>query len=752
MIRNTPVKYKTLIIVESPSKCRTIERYLGPAYKCVASCGHLREISTDIADDNEPKYTVIAKKMQYVRQIKLAISECNGTIILGTDADREGEAIAWHVCEIFKLPVETTPRIVFNEITQSALEYAIRNPRFIDMNLVHSQQARQVLDLLIGYKITPLLWANQKLTNVNFKSKSQKSILSAGRCQTPALRLIYDNDAASADAIAAIASSPEKDAHVYNCNAYFTGQHIPFSLSRPIELENISTFLDHYSSSSNVLHPIQHTFCGINPTDICRVAYPSPVAFKTSTLQQSASALLRLSSSETMECAQSLYEKGLITYHRTDETRTSGEFISQAGTHISNTWGKTYVQQQNDTESVSLTAQPEHAHEAIRPINAALPVDKLKILHRGEITANECRVYHLIWIRAIQSCMAPATCDTFTAHIDAVQPYSESSAVYRYKYTAHNPVFPGWRACDCGPPEKESSPEYFDSCESEKRENPFQLQLNHKTYFNFLLNIKPGSVIPYNEIKCTIGLNKTLRDKCRSRYTEGGLIRQLDVLGIGRPSTFASILHKLQKREYVIKRDIIRNTGPNYGGKNYIIRSNGALDIIEANRAPSSSAADTFRDDNAFVFGTERNKLQLTELGRSVIDALMLIPKCATIFAYDYTKKMEDALDAVALGTRDWRDVCKECSLLISTCTADTSTESAAIDDDNTNKPGSTSSAGVLRVITKYTSVRDGKYGAYIFHQPPKLKRPKFVSLKGFGHNALQCDIALLLEWVDEHS
>ena len=190
---------------------------------------------------------------------------------------------------------------------------------------------------------------------------------------------------------------------------------------------------------------------------------------------------------------------------------------------------------------------------------------------------------------------------------------------------------------------------------------------------------------------------------------------------------------------------------PTYCCKNYIIRSNGALDMIEANRAPSSSAADTFHDDNAFVFGTERNKLQLTDLGRSVIDALM--PRCEPVFAYDYTKKMEDALDAVALGSRDWRDVCKECSLLISTCTADTSTESAAVDDDDeTNKPVSTSTspAGILRVITKYTSVRDGKYGAYVFHQPPKLKRPKFVSLKGFGHNALQCDIALLLEWVDE--
>jgi DNA topoisomerase-1 len=236
-----------------------------------------------------------------------------------------------------------------------------------------------------------------------------------------------------------------------------------------------------------------------------------------------------------------------------------------------------------------------------------------------------------------------------------------------------------------------------------------------------------------------------LQDVCRSRYTEGGLIRKLDVLGIGRPSTFASILHKLLKREYVVKRDIIRNMGPNYSGKNYIIRSTGVIDTIDSNRAPSSSAADTFQHDNTFVFGTERNKLQLTDLGRSVIETL--IPKCDSIFAYNYTKKMEADLDAVALGNRDWRDVCKECLLLVSTCSSspDTDTTNTRIESETTDTPG------ILRVVNKYTSVRDGKYGAYVFHQPPKLKKPKFVSLKGFRHNALLCDIALLLEWVDEH-
>lgn len=748
MIRqHTPVKYKTLIIVESPSKCRTIERYLGPAYKCVASCGHLREISNAAVIDNtdviEPNYTVITKKLQYVRQIKLAISECNGTIILGTDADREGEAIAWHICQLFNLPIETTPRIVFNEITQTALEHAIRNPRFIDMKLVHSQQARQYLDLLIGYKLTPLLWAAKSA----FPPKSKKSILSAGRCQTPALRLIYENESSSSAAIATISSSPINDTHVYNCNAYFTGQHIPFSLSHSIEPNNISTFLDHYSSDSE----IHHTFCGITPADIKRVTYDPPAAFKTGTLQQAACEFLHLSPSETMECAQSLYEKGLITYHRTDETRTSDIFRSQASTHISSTWGQNYVNLQQQEQQEQQEHQDDrnlcipHAHEAIRPINAALPADKLKLLHRGEISANECRIYHLIWRRAIQSCMVPAVCDTFTACVEASVNNKSDRVMYRYIYNASNPVFLGWKAC-CGEETGiENNCESESESHSEKRENIDNKSIP-KSYFNFLLNIKPGSILPYNEIKCNIGLKKTLQDVCRSRYTEGGLIRKLDVMGIGRPSTFASILHKLLKREYVVKRDIIRNMGPTYSGKNYIIRSTGVIDTIDSNRAPSSSAADTFQDDNAFVFGTERNKLQLTDLGRSVIETL--IPKCDSIFAYNYTKKMEADLDAVALGNRDWRDVCKECLLLVSTCSSspDTHTTNTRIESETTDTPG------ILRVVNKYTSVRDGKYGAYVFHQPPKLKRPKFVSLKGFKHNALLCDIALLLEWVDEHS
>ena len=746
---NAPVKYKTLIIVESPSKCRTIEQYLGPGYKCVASCGHLRELSTDHAlaeSDDEPKYTVTTKKLHYIRQIKLAISECNGTILLGTDADREGEAIAWHVCQIFNLPVETTPRIVFNEITQSALETAVRNPRFIDMNLVHSQQARQLLDLIIGYKITPLLWANQNLVQssntTNSRSKSKKSVLSAGRCQTPALRLIYDNDVALARTMTAISlatASPTNDTHVYNCHAYFTSQHIKFSLAQPIKPDNISTFLEHYSSRRP--SPIQHIFRGIDPANVRRITRQPPAAFKTSTLQQAASASLLLCPSETMECAQSLYEKGLITYHRTDETRTSADFRARARAHISITWGEKYADSQTQHQDQTQNQSPDRAHEAIRPINAAIPGHKLKILHRGEITANECRVYNLIWCCAIQSCMAPATWDSFTAHIDAVDPAEPVGYRYRYTLVSSNPVFPGWTAAaDTTNPNNENG------------ENPFFMisKHDHKTHFNFLRNIAPGSILPHNDITCRHELNSELRNQWHSdaRYTEGSLVAQLETCGIGRPSTFAAILHKLQKRQYVIKRDTIKNFAPTYASTHYTIHANGTIDTISANSAPDSSAADTFHIDNAFVFGIERNKLQLTELGRGVIETL-IAPQCnrhdqaPSVFAYDYTKKMEEALDAVALGARHWRDVCKDARV---TCNS-ISQRPSQPQQPQQPQPATP----ILRVINKYTSVRDGAYGAYVFHQPPTLKKPKFVSLKGFPHNAVHCDCALLLEWIDEH-
>ena len=771
------VRYKTLVIVESPSKCRTIEKYLGPSYLCVASCGHLREIANGLAGTgvgpdkvDEPSYAIIPKKMHYVRQIKTAIAECNGTVILGTDADREGEAIAWHICQLFQLPVDTTPRIVFREITSEALEHAIRNPRVIDMALVRSQQTRQILDLLIGYKTTPLLWssgiANKKY---NKGTKHQNKILSSGRCQTPALRLVYDNELIAT----AAAASPE---YVYDCTAYFTGQNIPFSHNKPISLENINAFVSFYNDNDSIQEHIFHL------DHVQRVIHAPPSALKTVTLQQSASSILNLSPSETMECAQSLYEKGFITYHRTDETRISDEFRSNISNYITKTWGSDY------SESVSKTIQSQQSqtqshspHECIRPINVALSADKAKILYRSELSANECRLYHLIWSRALQSCMTPSACDKLTARIGArrVGAGNDSDCgeyTYTYVYHAYKPVFAGWRvvsrdsnarfdttytdddavgidaAADCDiiqTPQTDNlgfnttadTDNFLRSTNAEKRDNPFKP--GYKTHFDFLANIRNGCILPYNEIKC----NTVLRvGGGGRRYTEGSLVRRLENLGIGRPSTFATILYKLQKREYIVRRDVIRNIGTNYNCVNYLITADGSLKLSGPKLV---AGADT---KESFEFGIERNKLHITESGRAVIDTMMR--HCAPLFAYDYTKRMEDELDAIAAGTRDWRDVCRVCYDEIAMCldtttTAKPSAEPAVVSDPA--DPGTAPGTGVLRVITKYASVREGKYGAYIFYKGPKMRNPKFISLKGFSRNALTCDESLLSEWIDEH-
>lgn len=757
-----PVKYKTLIIVESPSKCRTIEKYLGPAYACVASCGHLREISNGLAGTgvgaetvDEPTYAAIPKKMHYIRQIKTAIALCNGTVILGTDADREGEAIAWHICQLFHLPVDTTPRIVFREITREALECAIRNPRVIDMALVRAQQARQILDLLIGYKTTPLLWgavaAAESVSNKynyakykKYKKNGTTPILSAGRCQTPALRLVYDNDLAAT----AAAASPS---YAYNCIAYFTGQNIAFSHSHPIELENIAAFLSFYANGSVGCNrgAVQHVF---SLDAVKRVAQAPPSALKTSTLQQAASAILKFSPVDTMACAQLLYEKGFITYHRTDETRTCDEFRSSAAEYVAKTWGRDHAASVSQT--IHSTTQPSVSspHEGIRPIHVALSADKAMILHRLELSASECRLYHLIWTRAVQSCMTPATYDKLTARIGARRDANEDCGdyAYTYVYNAYKPVFAGWRAlthnsigrCAAEPDDdindiNNDAADNFESADTEKRENPFST--DYKSYFNFLSNVRSGSIIPYNEIKC----KTVLRSGAGRRYTEGGLVRQLEGLGIGRPSTFAAILNKLQKREYIVRREVIRTVGTNFDCVNYTIAADGTVKIA----GPKIVAGADESADAAFEFGTERNKLQLTDSGRAVIDTLMR--SCAPLFAYDYTKRMEDDLDAVATGTRDWRDVCRDCYDAITKCLDAAATAATTAAATASSEPEM--ATGVLRTITKYASVREGKYGAYIFYKTPKMKTPKFISLKGFPRNALTCDDSLLSEWIDEH-
>jgi len=593
----------TLVIVESPAKCSKIESYLGPGYKCIATFGHFRTLDglKSIHMDNFTlKFSSMEEKSKQISRIKSEIELCMGNVIIATDDDREGEAIGWHVCDMFKLPVETTPRIIFHEITKTAIERAVSTPGTLNMSLVYAQFARQILDLLVGYHISPQLW-----THI---ASSVKNSLSAGRCQTPALRLVFDNQKD-------IDSSPGK--MVYNTVGYFTKLNLPFTLSRHYETpKDVEEFLE-----ESVNH--EHVFTLLPPKKMSK-APPSP--FTTSALQQKASSEYNYSPSETMSICQKLYEGSFITYMRTDSRTYSPEFIENAKRYISEKWSNKYLNPNiqylalgfssgggDDGSSSSKQGKTarankgscsgsddkgvkaQEAHEAIRPTS----ISTLKI--PDTFTSREQKLYKLIWTNAVESCMSSATGVTITAHLTA--PKSNE-----YKYTTELIEFPGWKAVD-----------------GYDKENP---------NYNYLQNIKKNCTIPYNKIKATVTMNEL-----KSHYTEAGLIKLLEEKGIGRPSTFSSLIEKIQKRGYVEKGDV---TGKKFKCTDFELLPEELLEMP------------TERE-----FGNEKNKLVIQPLGVIVME--FIIQHFEPLFEYNFTKKMEDDLDKVAKGDILYNETCQFC-------------------------------------------------------------------------------------------
>lgn len=593
----------TLVIVESPAKCSKIESYLGPGYKCIATFGHFRTLDglKSIHMDNFTlKFSSMDEKSKQISRIKSEIESCMGNVIIATDDDREGEAIGWHVCDMFKLPVATTPRIIFHEITKTAIERAVSTPGTLNMNMVYAQFARQILDLLVGYHISPQLW-----THI---ASSVKNSLSAGRCQTPALRLVFDNQKD-------IDSSPGK--MVYNTVGYFTKLNLPFNLSRQYELpKDVEEFLE-----ESVNHDHEFT---LSPPKKVSKAPPSP--FTTSALQQKASSEHNYSPSETMSICQKLYEGSLITYMRTDSRTYSPEFIESAKRYICENWNDKYINpdiqylalgfgssadssttgkqgktgkankgSRSGSGSDDKGVKAQEAHEAIRPTNISI----LKI--PDTFTPREQKLYKLIWTNAVESCMSHATGTTITAHLTA--PKSNE-----YKYTTERIDFPGWKAVD-----------------GYEKENP---------NYSYLLNIKKNCTIPYNKIKATVTMNEL-----KSHYTEASLIKLLEEKGIGRPSTFASLIEKIQKRGYVEKGDVV---GKKVKCTDFELLPDELLEMP------------TERE-----FGNERNKLIIKPLGSIVIE--FIIQHFNPLFEYNFTKKMEDDLDKVAKGDILYTETCKFC-------------------------------------------------------------------------------------------
>ncbi len=614
----------TLVIVESPAKCKKIEEYLGPGYRCVASYGHLRELPSlkniDIENNFEPTYTIIdnAIKKKQIEILRNEIKNAN-EVILGLDADREGEKIAYCVAQIFKLDINKTKRITFNEITESAIKYAIKNPRTINMDIVHAQQARQILDILVGFKVSPMLW------KFIASPKGKTNALSAGRCQTPALRLIYDNDKD-------IKSCEE--IKVYNTTGYFTNSNIAFDLTPQGKHESeaeITNFLDGCVDFS-------HIYTCSQPVKVFKKA---PEPFTTSRIQQVASNELHCSPKETMRICQLLYEGGFITYMRTDSKTYSAEFLDEVKEYIVRTYaeGEKYISENIDTMATGAVKEPvskkgvkvkdslrQEAHEAIRPTNISLC--ELPENMDSTFGSKERRMYKLIWETTLESCMTSASFYSVTANISSFQEM-------KFVYTSELIDFPGWKIV------------------------AKKYSIENKEY-HYLQTIKQKSLIPYKKISSHITIKGS-----KQHYTEARLVQLLEEKGIGRPSTFSSLVDKIQERGYVKKEHI---KGKEVLCKDYELENDEICEI------------ETKRE-----FGNEKGKLVLQPLGRVVME--FLEKHFDKLFNYNYTSLMEDTLDKISKGEHIWHELCNKCNKEIDILVDDLKDETKIeikLDDNNT--------------------------------------------------------------------
>jgi DNA topoisomerase-1 len=561
-----------LVIVESPAKAKTIEKFLGKEFKVKSSMGHIRDLSKeglgiDIKNNFKPRYIVPPDKKKTVAELKDLVK--NAKIVwLASDEDREGEAIAWHLCEELKLNKEKTKRIVFHEITKEAILQAIQHHRGIDQNLVNAQQARRILDRLVGFEISPILW------------RKVRPSLSAGRVQSVAVRLIVEREreiinfkSASSYKITATFEVTDKSKKVHQLKA---------------ELD--TRFPDHKKALAFIMLCRNATFTVTNVVKKPAKKSPSP-PFTTSTLQQEASRKLGFSVAQTMTVAQHLYEAGLITYMRTDSVNLSTTALSAAETIIAKEFGKEYV---NIKNFKTKTKGAQEAHEAIRP----------SYLNQQNIEGNnnEKRLYELIWKRTIASQMEDAQLEKTTVTI-AVEDRKE-------QFIAEGEVlkFDGFLKV------------YKESSDDETEEKDAVL----------LPPINTGMLLNY------ITVNATERfSHYPARYGEASLVKKLEELGIGRPSTYAPTISTIQQRGYVIKED-----RPGKERKyNTIILENGK--IAEA--------------VNTEVTGTEKGKLFPDNIGMLVND--YLVEHFREIMDFNFTASVEKEFDEIADGKVNWTDM-----------------------------------------------------------------------------------------------
>ena len=583
----------SLVIVESPAKCKKIQEFLGAGWRVEATMGHIRALEEDLEAvgldrDFEPRYTFIKEKSKAIQHLKDAAKGVT-QIYIAADDDREGEAIAYSVAVLLKLDPKTALRSVFHEITKDAVVNAIRNPRTIDLHKVEAQQARSILDLMVGFTISPLLW------------KHVGAALSAGRCQTPALRLLCDK---------------EKEIQGFTSETVWKvkGSWFPTAgnFTFPADLKDE---LDEKESALNFLENLHEDLEATVLTATTKAwTEPPPKPLITSTLQQEASALYSSPPKRTMQIAQKLYEGGHITYMRTDHAILSEEAVADATQYIQKHFGDDYLSSVQGKKTVKTEVKAQEAHEAIRPTH----FDLTELSEGEDWLPLERKIYRLIWARATQSCMAAAKGDIRTIVFIA----SGDPGEFPWQASWKRTTFLGWKKIGL-------------SLANLDEEVDSQQEAAQATWLQALA-LKEGTKLKWKALETAPQVSNP-----KPRYTEATLVRELEKKGIGRPSTYASLVGTLLDKKYTEKRD-----------KPATERKFTSYHVKKEGQWPPTEEVITKK------VGAEKDKIVPTPLGLSLLD--FCLKEFGPLFDYGFTAQMESRLDKVAEGKEAWKAVCRD--------------------------------------------------------------------------------------------
>ena len=641
---------ENLVIVESPAKAKTIEKYLGVNYKVASSFGHIsdlpsKNIGIDIENDFKPKYEVSSDKKTIVKNLKDLVKKSK-TVWLASDEDREGEAIAWHLFRTLKLDADNTKRIVFNEITKSAITNAINNPRSINYDLVDAQQARRVLDRIVGYELSPVLW------------RKVKGGLSAGRVQSVAVRLIVEKEREIRNYVST--STYKVEAIFKNSN----GKEFVARLSN--EFKSKDDAVDYLNSTTGSTFKV---------SEIVKkpVKKSAPAPFTTSTLQQEASRKLSFPVSKTMSVAQRLYESGHITYMRTDSVNLSNLAIDEAKKQVVKNFGEAYANPKNFSTKAKGAQQ---AHEAVRPTNFDMSPDNVK-------DYDQKRLYQLILNRTLASQMKPAELEKTNIKI--------SSSNRSELFTANGEVikFDGYLKL------------YQVSKDDDSAEDD-----------GILPRFKEDEILNLEDLFATQKFSRP-----PYRYSEASLVKKLEELGIGRPSTYAPTISTVQNRGYVEK-------GSTEAKSRKVIKVSISKGVTSENTLSEK-------------FGSDKGKLIPTDIGMIVTDFLK--NHFEYIMDYNFTAKVEQDFDNIASGKKDWTEMMKSFYGKFHPVVEDV--------QQNATRESGKRVLGSHPENDKEVSVRLGKFGPMVqIGTVDDEEKPKFASLpQDFQIESVTLDQALSL-------